>query len=102
MPCTHASTRPARAVESVSPGQLRGGFCVMSFRVERGKQHSLGLLHRLGRSQVRLRFGLSLQGRKPNALFELHQTPFAQQRQALQRRLHILVPVALDDLAFWG
>ena len=71
-----------------------------SFGVECGKQRSLGLLHRLGRLQVSLLFGLSLQSLQRDALFELDQPLFVQERQTLQRRLHILVPVAFDDLAF--
>lgn len=67
--------------------------------VELREQIGLGLLHRLGGGQVGLGAGLGLQGLQLDAGFEAHQLRFAQQRQARQRRIHVLVAVALDDLA---
>ena len=67
--------------------------------VELREQIGLGLLHCLGGGQIGLGAGLGLQILQLDAGLEANQFLFGQLRQARQRRLHVLVAIALDDLA---
>ena len=83
------------------PESSSGGLGELTPRgVEQTKQLSLGALHFLGGSQISLRTSPLLQVHQRHVRLQTSQPLRAELLEGGQRRLHVLMAIALDNLAF--